>query len=95
MSGAAVALPVWATFMKKAHSALELEPVDFEIPQGVAQVEVCGDTYQVASIYCPKKFKELFVPGAEPTAPCADHRTVTPYSVDKKDKKKAKREFQF
>ena len=93
MSGAAVALPVWANFMKKAHGALELEQLDFEIPQGVAQVEVCGETYQVASIYCPARLKELFVPGAEPTAPCPDHTAI--YSGGSKEKKRTKREFQF
>ena len=93
MSGAAVALPVWANFMKKAHGALELEQLDFEIPQGVAQVEVCVETYQVASIYCPARLKELFVPGAEPTAPCPDHTAVD--SDGSKEKKRTRREFQF
>ena len=96
MSGAAVALPVWAQFMKKVHEELRLPVEEFVLPPTVAQVEVCGETYQAASIYCPTRFKEVFVPGSEPRMPCPDHTTLTEQVQDnKKEKKQVKREYQF
>lgn len=94
-SGAVVALPVWARFMKRVHETLNLPEEDFELPPTVAQVEVCGDTYNVTSIYCPRRLKEVFVPGAEPKEPCPKHTAVAQYPKEKKDKKGRKREYQF
>lgn len=97
MSGAAVALPVWAKFMKKAHEKLGLPREEFELPPGVAQLEVCGDTFEVASMYCPNRLEEVFVPGSEPTSPCPDHTAAvvrTP-GLKKQDRENAKRAYQF
>ncbi len=97
MSGAAVALPVWAKFMKKAHETLELPEEKFELPPGVARMEVCGDTFEVASMYCPSRLEEVFVPGAEPTSPCPDHTAavVRHPGLKKQDRENAKRAYQF
>lgn len=96
MTGASVAMPLWARFMKRAHQALNLPVEEFEIPATVPRVEVCGDTYEVASIYCPKKYTEIFKPGTEPKRPCPEHTSGvrlpasnTPTKTDKK------REYQF
>ena len=97
MSGAAVALPVWAKFMKNAHEKLGLPREEFELPPGVAQLEVCGDTFEVASMYCPNRLEEVFVPGSEPTSPCPDHTAAvvrTP-GLKKQDRENAKRAYQF
>ena len=97
MSGAVVALPVWAKFMKKAHEKLGLPREEFEMPPGVAQLEVCGDTFEVASMYCPNRLEEVFVPGSEPTSPCPDHTAAvvrTP-GLKKQDRENAKRAYQF
>ncbi len=97
MSGAAVALPVWAKFMKKAHETLDLPEEKFELPPGVARMEVCGDTFEVASMYCPSRLEEVFVPGAEPTSPCPDHTAavVRHPGLKKQDRENAKRAYQF
>lgn len=97
MSGAVVALPVWAKFMNKVHRALNLPEEDFALPPGVAQLEVCGETYEVASIYCPTRFEEVFVPGAEPKSPCPDHTAAVVRQPDlqKQDRENAKRAYQF
>ncbi len=97
MSGAAVALPVWAKFMKKVHETLDLPEEKFELPPGVAQMEVCGDTFEVASMYCPSRLEEVFVPGAEPTSPCPDHTAavVRHPGLKKQDRENAKRAYQF
>ena len=96
MSGAVVALPVWAKFMKQVHESLDLPVEDFEIPPSVVQMEVCGTTYQVASIYCPTRIEEVFVPGSEPKTPCREHTAVSARDLpDSKTKGKQKREYQF
>ena len=96
MSGAVVALPVWAKFMKQAHDALGLPVESFEIPPGVIQMEVCGTTYQVASIYCPTRFTELFVPGSESKSPCREHTASTGGTLQEtKPTGKKKRSYQF
>ncbi len=97
MSGAAVALPVWARFMKKLHETLDLPEEEFELPPGVAQLEVCGDTFEVASIYCPSRLDEVFVPGAEPTSPCPIHTAAVVRHPDlkKQDRENANRAYQF
>ena len=92
MSGAAVALPIWAEFMKRAHGILKLPVEDFALPPSVPNVEICGDTYQVASIYCPKRYTEVFKPGTEPQRPCPTHNANTPNTPDRS---KTKREYQF
>ena len=94
-SGAVVALPVWARFMKRVHEELGLEEEGFVISPGVVQTEVCEDTYQVASIYCPRRYGELFVPGAEPKAPCARHTSGKAPASEAKVKKKRRRDYHF
>ncbi len=97
MSGAAVALPIWAEFMGRAHAALRLPIEDFVLPEVSPQVEICGDTYEVASIYCSKRYTEVFKPGTEPKRPCPIHAS-DPQSLptpSQPNKPKTKREYQF
>jgi len=95
-SGATMARPVWTRFMKQAHEVLGLDVEDFEIPSGVAQVEVCGDTYQVASIYCPKRLNELFVPGSAPKRPCPTHTAfATPVRNERESREEKRKSYQF
>ena len=97
MTGASVTMPLWAQFMKRAHLALDLPVEAFEIPESVPRVEVCGDTYEVASIYCPKKYMEVFKPGTEPKRPCPEHTSgVQRLPGDNSPTKpRKKREYQF
>ena len=98
MSGAVVAVPVWARFMKRAHTALELPVEDFEIPETVPQLDVCDQTYEVATIYCPNPFKEVFLPGTEPSKTCPKHaslNTTSPSNQRGRGVRKKKQGFQF
>jgi len=97
MSGATVALPIWAEFMKRAHTVLKLPVEDFEMPESIPHVEVCGDSYEVASIYCPKRYTEVFKPGTEPKRPCPTHTSSTQGmpTPNQPSKSKTKREYQF
>jgi len=97
MTGASVAMPLWAQFMKRAHLAMNLPVEEFEMPATIPHVEVCGDTYEVASIYCPKKYTEVFKPGTEPKMPCPKHTSGAqglPASSNP-SKEQKKREYQF
>jgi len=98
MSGAVVAVPVWARFMKRVHEALDLPVEEFELPPTVPQLEVCDQSYEIATIYCPGPFKEVFLPGSEPTKTCPKHAssssTNQPTERRSKDRKKRKG-FQF
>ena len=97
MSGAAVALPIWAEFMWRAHTMLQLPVEDFVLPEDIPKVEVCGETYEVASIYCSRRYTEVFKPGTEPKRPCHIH-TSNPQSLptpSQPKKPRTKREYQF
>ena len=95
MAGSVVAMPIWARFMKRVHNLLNLPEEDFELPDTVVQVEVCGDTHKVASIYCPTRFEEVFIPGAAPKHPCPDHLAVRMDQDDRQERKETKRTYQF
>lgn len=98
MSGAVVALPVWARFMKRVHEVLELPVEAFELPESVPQLDVCDQTYEVATIYCPNPFKEVFLPGTEPSQTCPEHasRASTVQPAQRRGRKDQKRKgFQF
>ncbi|MDA0710196.1 MAG: PBP1A family penicillin-binding protein [bacterium] len=97
MTGASVTMPLWAQFMKRAHAALNLPVEQFDMPATVPYAEVCGDTYEVASIYCPKKYTEVFVPGTEPKRPCPMHTSGAQSlpAPNESSRSQKKREFQF
>jgi len=71
MTGAAAALPIWTNIMKEA--TRDREPLDFELPEGVVQVEVCSDTGLPASPQCPLGEMEYFLADHVPTDQCYLH----------------------
>lgn len=75
-SGATVALPIWANFMKMAYDSLDIEDVEFEIPPGIVAYTVCGVTKEIATPYCPTKVEEVFRKDAQPEGFCPQHRKV-------------------
>lgn len=75
-SGAIVALPIWAKFMKAYHDTLDLPIEDFEMPDGVEWLYICSDTKELASPYCPVKVKEIFNSKFKPTKVCHIHSRI-------------------
>jgi penicillin-binding protein 1A len=73
-SAAAIALPVWARFMKAACDSLELPKEDFQMPPTVVKLEICADSRKLATLYCPRKREEVFIKGTEPTELCPLHQ---------------------
>jgi penicillin-binding protein 1B len=70
LSGSQSALPIWTEFMKKAVSLKPLQGQAFEIPEGVAEVEIDTTTGLLATERCQHKEKEYFIKGTEPKQRC-------------------------
>jgi membrane carboxypeptidase/penicillin-binding protein len=46
----------------------------FEPPQGITMVDIDRDTGRLAQGACPRIFREAFLAGTEPSAPCSLHQ---------------------
>ncbi len=71
LSGSQAALPIWATFMRRALAGRPSVP--FEAPPGVVFAAIDKDTGQLATAQCPRVFQEAFLAGTEPTQSCSEH----------------------
>ncbi len=70
LSGSQAALPVWASFTRRA---LAGRPnVGFDAPPGLSYVEIDKDTGGRATAACPRTMVEAFLPGTEPEM-CPEH----------------------
>ncbi|MCL5019975.1 MAG: penicillin-binding transpeptidase domain-containing protein, partial [Patescibacteria group bacterium] len=72
-TGAVAALPVWANFMKAAHDTLHLPVVDFPRPDGIEELDVCVDSGELATPYCPRVTREVFNRKYKPEKNCPLH----------------------
>jgi penicillin-binding protein 1B len=71
LSGSQAALPIWATFMRRALSGRPSVP--FDVPEGVGFAEIDLDTGYLATPACPRVGPEAFLAGTEPREACPDH----------------------
>jgi penicillin-binding protein 1B len=81
LSGASIAAPIWAEFMKRALARpnySDFKP--FSPPAGVVQLSIDKATGQIATPACPDDYVMSFIDGTQPTETCeqgtADHRNV-------------------
>jgi penicillin-binding protein 1B len=72
LSGSQAALPIWTQFMKAALAGKSSVP--FDVPAGIAFVDIDPLSGKLATPSCPKPFKEAFLAGTEPTTACELHR---------------------
>ena len=72
--GTKAALPAWARFMREAHDTLDLKIINFPIPDGIIQKEICSLTKKKPQPGCPLE-SEVFKSGTEPAMTCQVHRT--------------------
>ncbi|MDP2728179.1 MAG: transglycosylase domain-containing protein, partial [Dehalococcoidia bacterium] len=73
------AAPIWHDFME---TVLKDTPAKvFTRPSGLEEVQVCADSGLLASSYCPRTVKEIFVKG---TAPRKVDDTFKPYWIDRR-----------
>jgi penicillin-binding protein 1A len=79
-SGAVMAMPVWARFMRDVYREREMPPDDWTMPPGIVEVELCRTSfsaespdYRLALPTCPDKFTEIFLDRYQPTEHCEVH----------------------
>ena len=72
LSGSTAALPIWTDFMKAALAGHSNEM--FEVPEGIAFIDIDHDTGKLATPNCPRVLTESFIVGTEPVEYCPLHR---------------------
>ena len=78
VSGISGAAPIWHDFMEEA---LKGQPVQqFQEPPGLVHQEVCPESGELPSKWCPDRRAELFLPGTVPTQVCTWHQ---PFQIDR------------
>jgi penicillin-binding protein 1B len=71
LSGAAIALPIWTEFMKRAVDLPNYSDTKpFTPPQGVVQMTLDKATNQIATPSCPDDYNTAFIDGTQPTQTC-------------------------
>ncbi|MEO0288988.1 MAG: PBP1A family penicillin-binding protein [candidate division WOR-3 bacterium] len=73
VTGAVVALPIWAEIMKPFVSYKDSSA--FDIPKNIVYVNVCKETGMRAAKYCKYTRMEIYKKGKEPTKYCEKHST--------------------
>ncbi len=72
-TGAAVALPIWAPYMKAVHDTLGLPVEEFQSPGTIVRLELCTATKRLANDECPNVYYDIFKAGSEPNSRCSLH----------------------
>jgi penicillin-binding protein 1B len=71
LTGAALALPIWTEFMKRAVALPEYsDAAPFTPPQGVVQLTLDKATNEIATPACPDDYVTAFIDGTQPTQTC-------------------------
>ncbi|MBB6733775.1 penicillin-binding protein [Cohnella sp. CBP 2801] len=65
------AAPIFAEFTEHALAGVPAHP--FSVPEGVVSVDIDPDTGLLASPDCPRRARETFIAGTEPTEKCSLH----------------------
>jgi penicillin-binding protein 1A len=77
-SGAIAALPIWAEFIKRVYASIDLPNEIFQQPADVIRLQVCAESGNLATNYCPQVVDEVFNVKYHPTGMCDLHRGPTP-----------------
>ena len=73
LTGAIIAGPAWAEFMKSIHRTLPVLQFP-KPPTGLSTVSVCAVSGQLPTQYCPDIIPEIFLSGTEPRVFCEIHQ---------------------
>ncbi|RMG68386.1 MAG: PBP1A family penicillin-binding protein [Calditrichaeota bacterium] len=74
MTGSRAALPFWAQFMKCVYDSLKLPHTEFIQPSDVINLQVCLDSGDIATNFCPNVVNEVFNVKYRPTQTCKLHQ---------------------
>ena len=77
-TGARVALPIWVDIMRAAYR--RRPGPEFPRPEGITKAMICEESGLLATPYCEKVRREIFIEGMEPVRQCDLHR-VSPYDL--------------
>jgi penicillin-binding protein 1B len=81
LEGAKSALPIWTEFMKRALDYRGYRDAKrFPVPSGIARVNLCSESRQLATPGCSATYPEYFVDGSQPADECQLHSTSQPNS---------------
>ena len=72
-TGASVALPIWAPFMRDVHDSLGLANEEFPMPDNVVRVEICTVSKKLPNDDCSTTFNEAFYATDVPATHCSIH----------------------
>jgi penicillin-binding protein 1A len=77
-SGAVAALPLWAQFMGEVYRTVSpyrgWADRDFAYPEGlVERLSVCADSHKLATRFCPRQTREVFIRGEAMPPSCPLH----------------------
>ncbi len=79
LEGAKSALPIWTEFMKRALAYRGYRDAkEFPVPAGVARVNLCSESRQLATPECSATYAEYFVAGSQPADACPLHSPAQP-----------------
>lgn len=85
MSGATVALPVWAPFMRMVYDTLQWPLVEFTQPEGVVREKICRESKKIATDSCPEIWEEVFLRDMAPSDTCEIHSAPHLHSPRKRN----------
>lgn len=71
-TGAGLALPIWANFMKQATDSLPVK--DFPVPSDIATATICTESGLLATQACPNPRTEIYIKANLPTKTCDIHK---------------------
>jgi len=71
-TGAGLALPIWAAFMKQATDSLPVK--DFSVPGDIVSATICTESGLLATPACPSPRSEIFLKANLPAKSCDIHR---------------------
>lgn len=73
--GSQAALPIWARAIKGIYEVKDYPLAGWDRPEGIVEVEICTDTYELVSQWCPRDSRttEIFLFDAQPRMECSAH----------------------
>ncbi len=71
-TGAGLALPIWAEFMKRATDGTPV--ANFQMPSNIVRATICTESGLLATPACPETRTEIFIKGNVPDRTCDIHR---------------------
>ncbi len=71
--GGSAALPIFGNTIKNIYDAKGWEDEDWELPDGVEEINICSETYNLPTRYCPLT-KEIYIKIHKPTYKCKKHK---------------------